>query len=122
VRTPKVELGVAEVPVNTITPNPHQPRAALDETMLRELADSIREHGLIQPLIVTQSAGGYQLIAGERRWRAAQLRDWRRFRSSSKRPRLSRCSKWRWWKIFSAPISIRWKKPPHSSSSWTSSV
>jgi ParB family chromosome partitioning protein len=45
----------------------------MDETALRELADSIREHGLIQPLIVTQSASGYQLIAGERRWRASQL-------------------------------------------------
>jgi ParB family chromosome partitioning protein len=64
---------VAEVSVSLITPNPHQPRTVMDETALRELADSIREHGLIQPLIVTQSAGGYQLITGERRWRAAQL-------------------------------------------------
>jgi ParB family chromosome partitioning protein len=45
----------------------------MDRVALQELADSIREHGLIQPLIVTQSANGYQLIAGERRWRAAQL-------------------------------------------------
>jgi len=67
------EIGVAELPVEAITPNPHQPRTALDETALQELANSIREHGLIQPLIVTQSTTGYQIIAGERRWRAAQL-------------------------------------------------
>ncbi len=72
-RAPAVQVGVAQVPVSAITPNPHQPRTALDESALRELADSIREHGLIQPLIVTQSAEGYQIIAGERRWRAAQL-------------------------------------------------
>lgn len=67
------QVGVAEVPVNAITPNPRQPRVTMDRVALQELADSIREHGLIQPLIVTQSANGYQLIAGERRWRAAQL-------------------------------------------------
>lgn len=67
------QVGVAEVPVDTITPNPRQPRVTMDRVALQELADSIREHGLIQPLIVTQSANGYQLIAGERRWRAAQL-------------------------------------------------
>jgi ParB family chromosome partitioning protein len=70
---PRVEVGVAQVTISSITPNPHQPRTVMDETALRELADSIREHGLIQPLIVTQSANGYQLIAGERRWRASQL-------------------------------------------------
>ena len=67
------QVGVAEVSVDAITPNPRQPRVTLDRVALQELADSIREHGLIQPLIVTQSANGYQLIAGERRWRAAQL-------------------------------------------------
>jgi ParB family chromosome partitioning protein len=67
------QVGVAEVPVDVITPNPHQPRTMMDKAGLQELADSIREHGLIQPLIVTQGPDGYQLIAGERRWRAAQL-------------------------------------------------
>jgi ParB family chromosome partitioning protein len=71
--TAPVQLGVAELPVNSITPNPRQPRTVMDEAALQELANSIREHGLIQPLIVTQSNAGYQLIAGERRWRAAQL-------------------------------------------------
>lgn len=66
--------GLLFVPVSVISPNPHQPRAAINETKLAELADSIRQHGLIQPLIVRrQEDGGYALIAGERRWRAAQL-------------------------------------------------
>ena len=65
--------GLREIPVESIVPNPHQPRQALDPIALQELADSIREHGLIQPLIVTQQGQRYQLIAGERRWQAAKL-------------------------------------------------
>jgi len=65
--------GLREIPVESIVPNPHQPRQALDPVALQELADSIREHGLIQPLIVTRRERDYQLIAGERRWRAAKL-------------------------------------------------
>jgi ParB family chromosome partitioning protein len=71
--------GVKEVPVAAISPNPRQPRHKFDPDALRELADSIREHGLIQPLIVTPApdstelAPRYQLIAGERRWSAAKL-------------------------------------------------
>ena len=66
--------GLTEVPVRAITPNPHQPRMQFDEQALQELADSIREHGLIQPLIVVRtSEDQFTLIAGERRWRAAQL-------------------------------------------------
>lgn len=65
--------GLREVPIDQISPNPWQPRVSLAEDQLQELADSIREHGLIQPLIVTQTPNGYQLIAGERRWRAAQM-------------------------------------------------
>jgi ParB family chromosome partitioning protein len=64
--------GLRQVPVADIVPNPHQPRAPLDESGLAELAASIAEHGLIQPVIVTGVGAGYQLIAGERRWRAAQ--------------------------------------------------
>jgi len=66
--------GLAQVPVSAITPNPMQPRTAFDPEALAELAASIREHGLIQPLIVTQQGPDrYQLIAGERRWQAARL-------------------------------------------------
>lgn len=57
-----------------IEPNRNQPRYNFDEESLQELADSIREVGIIQPIIVrTQAMGGYQIVAGERRWRAAQL-------------------------------------------------
>ncbi len=66
--------GLQDVPLDAIAPNPHQPRTSIREQDVQELADSIREHGIIQPLIVTHAADGrYQLIAGERRWRAARL-------------------------------------------------
>jgi ParB family transcriptional regulator, chromosome partitioning protein len=71
--------GLAQVDVTDIEPNPLQPRGAMDPQALRELADSIEEHGLIQPLVVTRNvspevgAASYRLIAGERRWQAAQL-------------------------------------------------
>jgi len=65
--------GARSVPVNRITPNPRQPRHTIDPAGLAELAASIREHGLIQPLIVTAAGADYQLIAGERRWAAARM-------------------------------------------------
>jgi ParB family chromosome partitioning protein len=65
--------GMVEVPYASITPNPHQPRSPIHDQDLVELAASIEEHGIIQPLIVTLTPDGYQLIAGERRWRAARL-------------------------------------------------
>lgn len=65
--------GIRSVSVNNIVPNPHQPRTRLHNEALAELSVSIKEHGLIQPLIVTGSPPQYTLIAGERRWRAAQL-------------------------------------------------
>jgi ParB family chromosome partitioning protein len=63
-----------ELDIDLIAPNPEQPRTHFQPEKLRELADSIREHGIIQPLIVSRDAGGgYQLIAGERRLQAARL-------------------------------------------------
>jgi len=67
------KAGAADIPIAHVSPNPHQPRQAISEESLTELADSIREHGVIQPLVVTQVGDQYQIIAGERRWRAAQL-------------------------------------------------
>jgi len=64
---------VADVPLSRVTPNPHQPRRRIDEADLEELAASIREHGVLQPVLVTETLDGYQLIAGERRVRAARL-------------------------------------------------
>jgi ParB family transcriptional regulator, chromosome partitioning protein len=66
------QQGIRMVPVSAIAPNPHQPRTGMDDEKLAELAASIAQHGLIQPLIVTEENGRYVLIAGERRWRASQ--------------------------------------------------
>lgn len=69
------QAGVLVVSVDSIAPNPRQPRGAFDVEGLEDLAASIREHGVLQPVVVTQagSKGSYNLIAGERRWRAAML-------------------------------------------------
>lgn len=65
---------IANLPIEQILPNPYQPRTEIKPETLVELADSLREHGVIEPLIVTKkSEGKYELIAGERRWRAAKL-------------------------------------------------
>ncbi len=72
---PEVEGGVLQVPIDDIVPNPRQPRESFDEEGLQSLADSIREHGVLQPLMVARGPGseGYVLIAGERRMQAARL-------------------------------------------------
>jgi ParB family chromosome partitioning protein len=64
--------GVIDLPVNQIRRNPRQPRRAIDAASLDELATSIAAVGMVQPVIVRHTEGGYELIAGERRWRAAQ--------------------------------------------------
>ena len=65
---------VATLKLAEIEPNRNQPRTSFDDAPLRELADSIREHGVIQPLVVRPLPGGnYQIVAGERRWRAARM-------------------------------------------------
>ena len=67
-------LGSTVLPVSEIEPNRSQPRRDFDEESLRELADSIAAHGVLQPLLVRPLAeGGYQLVAGERRWRASRM-------------------------------------------------
>src|SRR5687768_10214505 len=62
-----------EVPVAKILPNPAQPRLSYDEDSLTELAASIREHGVLQPILVRPSGSKFELIAGERRWRASSM-------------------------------------------------
>jgi ParB family chromosome partitioning protein len=64
---------IREVPIDRILPNPAQPRLSYEEDSLTELADSIREHGVLQPILVRPVGGKYELIAGERRWRASRL-------------------------------------------------
>ena len=68
------EQGYSLLPLEAIVPNPHQPRARFDDEALESLAASIREVGVLQPVVVSRVGDGqYQLIAGERRWRAAQM-------------------------------------------------
>jgi ParB family transcriptional regulator, chromosome partitioning protein len=70
------ESELREIPVELIGPNPRQPRRDFDESALVQLADSLRERGVLQPVLLRPVPGGtYELIAGERRWRAAQLAD-----------------------------------------------
>ena len=64
--------GVLEVDIDLLRPNTYQPRLSIDETGLEELARSIKSHGVIQPIVVHRVGTGYEIIAGERRWRAAQ--------------------------------------------------
>ncbi|MGA2230333.1 MAG: ParB/RepB/Spo0J family partition protein [Tepidisphaeraceae bacterium] len=62
----------AEIPVGQIVPNPHQPRRTINPAAIADLAASLKSNGVIQPIVVRKSTDGYELIAGERRWRAAQ--------------------------------------------------
>lgn len=62
-----------QISIDRILPNPDQPRRSFDDAALKELAQSIRQHGVIQPLILRPVGEGYQIVAGERRWRAAQI-------------------------------------------------
>jgi ParB family chromosome partitioning protein len=65
--------GVISIPVSQIDNNVNQPRKNFDENTIRELADSIREHGVIQPILVVAVGSRYMIVAGERRWRACKL-------------------------------------------------
>ena len=68
-----VSTSKSELPVKEIRPNPYQPRKEFDEQGLNELADSIRENGVFQPILVRKATAGYELVAGERRLRASKL-------------------------------------------------
>ena len=67
------ESQVKQVDINKITPNKKQPRKNFSQSSLEELADSIREMGIIQPITVLKKDDQYEIIAGERRWRAARI-------------------------------------------------
>lgn len=70
---PAPAVGVREIDVALVEPNPYQPRTTFPEAALAELANSIRATGVVQPILVRPLAGRFQLVAGERRWRAAKL-------------------------------------------------
>ena len=64
--------GPTQIDLDLLVPNPRQPRTSIDEARLEELAQSIRVNGVIQPILVRRAGGRYEIVAGERRWRAAQ--------------------------------------------------
>ena len=64
---------VIDIPLTEIRPNPYQPRKEFDQTALEELAQSIAENGVFQPIVVRKSVNGYQIVVGERRFRASKL-------------------------------------------------
>ena len=64
---------IMEIDIDTLQPNPLQPRGQIIPDSLVELAESIREHGILEPLVIAKTPAGYQIIAGERRWRASKL-------------------------------------------------
>lgn len=67
------QQNVTELSINHLQPNPLQPRGVITSDSLAELATSIKEHGVLEPLVVAHTPAGYQIVAGERRWRAAKL-------------------------------------------------
>ena len=64
---------IYQIPIERIVPNPRQPRRHFDSQAMRELAESIRQHGMLQPISVQKTPEGYVLVAGERRLRAASM-------------------------------------------------
>ena len=71
--TPRDTDRIAVLGIGEIDPNPNQPRQKFDQASLKELADSIRQVGVLQPILVCEADGRYRIIAGERRWRAARM-------------------------------------------------
>jgi len=71
-----VHGGLIWVPVGDIEPNPYQPRQQFDQAELDRLSQSITDHGMLQPLVVRRGGAGFQIVAGERRWRAAKAAGW----------------------------------------------
>lgn len=72
-KTDFLSARVRYIPINDIRPNPQQPRRRFDSESLQELAASIAAYGILQPLTVRQQGAVYELVAGERRWRAARI-------------------------------------------------
>ncbi len=70
---PDLAGATTDLPIDSITPNPNQPRKAFDDKTLRELSASLRQSGVLQPVVVRRLGQGYQLVVGERRWRAAKM-------------------------------------------------
>ena len=109
-RRPAVDERALEVDSDLLRPNEFQPRTTMDEAKIEELARSIRANGLIQPIVVRQVDGGYEIVAGERRWRASQRAGLLKVPVVVRDMPESDCSRSRSSRTFSARTSIRSKK------------
>ena len=99
------DAAVRGIRLNDIEPNPDQPRRSFDEEALAELAESIRENGIITPLSVRRRGDRYEIIAGERRWRAARMAGLREVPALVLEADDTAAYTWRWWKTCSARTS-----------------
>src|SRR6266550_935924 len=86
------EGSLVELPIKDIKPNPFQPRQTVDPAALEELVSSIKQAGLLQPVVVRRANGGYELIAGERRLRACQQLGWERIPAVQRDATIGHCS------------------------------
>ena len=106
-----------QLPVGEIDANPDQPRRRFDDASMAELAESIAARGLLQPIVVRPRGGRYQIVAGERRWRAAQRAGLHEIPVVIKRKicRIRRPSSWRSSRTSSGRISTRSRRRPATS-------
>jgi len=96
--------GVFECELDAIHPNPDQPRKHFNDERLGELAESIRHLGVLQPLLVRAGKSGYEIVLGERRYRAARRLGLEKVPVQIVDADDERSSRWRWWKTSSARI------------------
>lgn len=95
---------VNEIPISEIEPNPFQPRKIFAPEQLAELSESIKNYGLLQPVLVRRINGRYQLISGERRLRASMLAGLEKIPAIVRELQTAKPRKWRWSKIYPAKI------------------
>jgi ParB family chromosome partitioning protein len=98
-------------PIESIEPNPYQPRLDFSDIDLESMAQSIKEKGILTPLLVTKTEGGYQLIAGERRWRAAQKAGVDRVPVVVREAAGAESLNWRFWRTSTGKILTLLKRP-----------
>ena len=105
------KLRIWSLPIDKVKPNKTQPRKDFIKEPLQELANSIKEQGLLQPITVRRVGEEYEIIAGERRWRASQLAGVHEIPAIIKEVMIKNPWSWLLLKIFKEKISIQWKKP-----------
>jgi len=114
--------GFRLLPIERIQPNKAQPRKTFDEGPLAELADSIREKGVLQPIIVRRRGDIYEIVAGERRWRAASRAGLHEIPALIKELSDMEVLEAALMRISSEKISIRWKRPSPTTDSFASTT